>query len=160
MAYTKKKAAPANRKIYIVRLTEEERKELTKFQDSKVSKERRQRAGILLKADVGPQGEREGCTDELIAECFNCSVKTVERTRKRFVNDGLEVILAPKKHPAPTKARILDGRAEAQVIALACGPPPEGRARWTYRLLADKIMELEIVESISYNTVWETLKKK
>jgi transposase len=158
MAYTKKKAAPANHKKYIVRLAPEERQKLSELRNSKASKERRNRAEILLKADVGEQGD-EGWTDELIAECLDCSVKTAERTRQRFVTEGLEALLAPKKQSAPSRLRKLDGRAEAHVIAVSCGKPPEGRCRWTSRLLADKIVELEIVESISHKTVWETLKK-
>lgn len=158
MAYTKKKVAPAKHKKYIVRLTDEERQELTALVASKVSKLRRQRAAILLKADIG-QGEDEGWTDELIAASLDCSVRTPERIRKRFVTEGLEAALGCKKQTAPPQVRKLDGEAEARTIALACGPPPEGRARWTYRLLADKIVELEIVDSISHKTVWETLKK-
>lgn len=158
MAYTKKKVAPAKHKKYIVRLTDEERQELTELVESKALKSRRQRASILLKADVG-QAEDEGWTDELIAASLDCSVRTVERTRKRFVLEGLEATLAKQKQKAPSRARKLDGEAEARTIALACGPPPEGRARWTYRLIADQIVALEIVDSISHKTVWETLKK-
>ena len=158
MAYTKKKARPANRKKYFVRLSADEREELTQLVGSKRSQELRQRAAILLKADEGEHGSG-GWTDELIAEALGCSVKTVERTRKRFVLEGLKQTLERKKYPTPHRPRKLDGEAEAKVIALAKGPPPEGRARWTYRLLADKVVELKIVPSISHKTIWATLKK-
>lgn len=158
MAFTKTKARPANHKKYIIRLSEEERKELTELVESKASKEKRRRADILLKADVGRHGSG-GWADELIAEALGCTVKTVERTRKRCVTRGLTAALARKKQRVPSRMRKLDGAAEARVIALARSDPPEGRARWTYRLLADKIVELEIVGSISHQAVWQTLKK-
>ncbi len=158
MAYAKKRSKVANRKKYIVQLTKDEVIHLTSIVSSKVSKEKRNRADILLKADIGEDGEG-GWTDELIAESARCSTKTVENARKRFGLEGLERALERKKQRVPSRLRKLDGRAEAETIALACGKPPEGRARWTYRLLADKLVELEIVDSISYKTVWETLKK-
>ena len=158
MAYTKKKAAPANHKLYIIHLTSEECQRLTELVRSKASKQKRQRAEILLKANIGDKGD-QGWTDELIAECLACSLKTVQRIRKRCVTEGLEATLKRKPQKVPARVRKLDGRAEARVIAMACGKPPEGRARWTYRLLAEKVVELEIVDSISYKTVWATLKK-
>lgn len=158
MVFTKKQASPANHKKYFVRLTLEERKELGVLVESRASKEKRKRADILLKSDVGEHGSG-GWTDELIAETLGCSVRTVERIRCRFITEGLEAVLNRKKQRVPARLRKLDGRAEARTIALARGKPPEGRARWTYRLLADKIVELEIVDSISHKTVWETLKK-
>jgi hypothetical protein len=158
MAYTKTKVAEAHHKTYIVRLTKEEREQLAQLANSQGSKERRHRAQILLHADVGESGA-EGWTDELIAASVGCHDRTVQRIRKQFVLEGLEATVARKPQSKPSKMRKLDGRAEAQVIALACGKPPEGRVRWTYRLLADKVVELEIVPSISHKTVWETLKK-
>jgi len=158
MAYTMKKARPANRKLYIVELTLEERQMLDELTLSKASMERRKRAQILLKADVGEHSDG-GWTDDLIAEVVNCSIKTVGRARKRCVQEGVAATLAPKTQRAPSVVRKLDGRGEAQLIAIACGDPPEGRARWTCRLLADKLVELEVVEAISHKTVWVTLKK-
>ena len=158
MAYTKTKARPANHKKYIVRLDKEEVDALEALVASKASKQKRRRAQILLRSDIGEDGEG-GWTDELIAETLGCSIRTVSNTRKRFVLEGLEATLESKKQKRPSKLRKLDGKAEARVIALACSEPPEGRARWTYRLLADKIVELEIVDEISHKTVWEVLKK-
>ena len=158
MALTKKQARPANHKKYFVVLTSAERDELGALVESSASKEKRKRADILLKSDVGEHGSG-GWTDELIAETLGCSVRTIERIRCRFITEGLETVLARKKQRVPTSLRKLDGRAEARTIALARGKPPEGRARWTYRLLADKLVELEIVDTISHMAVWETLKK-
>lgn len=158
MAYTKIKTRAANHKKYIVRLEEEEIERLRVLASSKASKQKRQRAEILLKADVGKSGE-DGWTDELIAGAIGCSRKTVENIRKRFVENGLEATLERKKQVRPSRVRIIDGAAEARTIALACSDPPKGRARWTYRLLTDKIIELKIVEKVSHKTVWETLKK-
>ena len=87
------------------------------------------------------------------------SVATVERVRQRFVEQGLDAALDRKKQDPPSRERKLDGRAEARLIALACSPPPEGRAGWTMQLLADKLVELEVVDSISDETVRQALKK-
>ena len=158
MAYTKTQARAANHKKYIVRLDKGEVETLEELVASKASKQKRQRAQILLRADVGKSGD-EGWTDELIAEALGCSVKTVGNIRKRFVEEGLEATLERKRQRAPSVLRKIDGEAEARIIALACGEPPKGRARWTYRLLADKVVELGIVDEVSHKTVWETLKK-
>jgi len=91
-------------------------------------------------------------TDEQIAEALEMSTATVARERQRYCEEGLEVALLPKK-PGRPRRRILDGRAEAQLIALSCSDPPEGRERWSMRLLADRMVELGYVDSVSYETV-------
>jgi transposase len=113
-------------------------------------------ARILLKADSPP--EQSGPYDADIAAAVEVSVNTVERVRQRFVEEGLQAALVPKR---PTEARPtkLDGRGEARLIAEICSPPPDGRPRWTLQLLADRLVELQVVEAISYETVRRTLKK-
>jgi len=143
-------------KKYIVRLTADEREDLEQM----VSKGRAaaykiKHANILLLADVdGP-----GWTDERIAEAVSCCPATVANVRRRLVERGLEGALARKKQARPSRQRKLDGEGEAQLIALACSEPPEGRACWTLHLLADKLVEMEVVESISHETVRKRLKK-
>jgi transposase len=114
------------------------------------------RARILLKADVGPDGE--AWDDEDIADAFDTSLSTIHRTRQAFVEEGLEEALYRKK-PTGRQYRKLDGDQEAHLIAVACSKAPKGRARWTLRLLADKLVELQVVESISPECVRTTLKK-
>jgi len=114
------------------------------------------RARILLKADVGPQGE--AWDDEEIAAAFDTSLSTIHRVRQAFVEAGLEEALYRKK-PTGRQYRKLDGDQEARLIATACSQAPEGHARWTLRLLADKLVELQVVESISPECVRTTLKK-
>src|SRR5438093_1831482 len=114
------------------------------------------RARILLKADVGPAGE--GWDDDQIADAFETSLSTVHRVRQAFVEEGLEEALHRKK-PTGRQYRKLDGDQEAHLIAVACSAAPEGQARWTLRLLADKLVELRVVESISPECVRTTLKK-
>jgi hypothetical protein len=112
-------------------------------------------ARILLKADEdGPTS----WTDERIAEALEVSVATVARERRRYCEEGLEVALMPKK-PGKPRRRILDGRAEAHLIALSCPDPPQGRERWSMRLLADRMGELGYADALSYETVRRTLKK-
>ena len=143
-------------KKYIVRLSDAERQICESVvSELKGSSQKSRRARILLKADAGGPAWR----DEKIAEAFGCRVQTVENVRKRFVMEGFEAALEAKKRELPPKAPILDGEAEAKVIALRLGKPPAGYGRWTLRLLADQVVELEIVESISYETVRRTLKK-
>jgi transposase len=113
-------------------------------------------ARILLKADSGP--EAPAWSDEAISEALEVHATTVARVRQRFVEQGLEAALRPKPTTRQYE-RKLDGTAEARLIALACGPAPKGQARWTLRLLADRLIELEHVDSISYETVRRTLKK-
>lgn len=143
-------------KKYIVRLTDEERAQLQgvvrKF---KGSSQKVRRAQILLKADAdGP-----AWTDARIAEAFGCRTRTIEKLRERLVTVGFESTLDGKQREQPATERILNGKQEAQVIALRLGPPPPGYANWTLRLLARKVVELEIVASISHETIRTTLKK-
>lgn len=114
-------------------------------------------ARILLKADAAEGGP--AWPDHQIADALEVSVATVERVRQRFVEEGLDAALDRKRRERPAREVKLDGRAEARLIALACSAPPEGRAVWTMRLLADKLVELEVVDSISDETVRLALKK-
>jgi transposase len=143
-------------KKYVVELTDEERvilKEVVK--KLRGTSQKVQRANILLKADAnGP-----GWTDARIAEAFGCRTKTVENVRQRFVELGFEVALNGKKREVSPTAKLLDGEQEAKIIATRLGAPPKGYGKWTLRLLARKVVELEIVESVSYQTVRRTLKK-
>lgn len=143
-------------KKYVVRLTAEERQQIEKLLRRGRAHARKLLYGrILIKADAdGPYG----WTDERIAEAFEVSTATVTRERMRFVEDGLEVALMPKK-PGRPRRRVLDGRAEAHLIALACSESPAGRERWSMRLLADQMVELGYVDALSHETVRRTLKK-
>lgn len=144
------------RKKYIVRLTEQERamcREVIK--KLKGTSQKVRRAQILLKADAdGP-----AWTDRKIAEAFLCRTKTVENIRQRFVEQGFEQTLERTKSQVASAKRLLDGVQEAKIIAMRLGPPPKGYSNWTLRLLARKVVALEIVESISHETVRRTLKK-
>lgn len=145
------------RKGYVVVLSSEERERLEKLiSTGRTSSKRQIRARILLKADTSAVGP--GWSDEQISEALEVSVSTVARVRKRSVEQGLAAVLDRVVVRRPSRRR-LDGEQEARLIAVACSPPPEGRARWTLRLLADKMVTLEVVESISYETVRRTLKK-
>jgi homeodomain-containing protein len=115
------------------------------------------KARILLKADVSNAGE--GWSDSKIAAALDTSVANVERTRRQLVEDGFEAVLTRKYNPRSAPRRIFDGVAEAKLIALACGPAPAGYARWTLSLLEEKVVELNIVEKASDNTIGRTLKK-
>jgi len=144
-------------KAYRVRLTAEERAYLGNLlSKGKAAARTLTHARILLKADEGEAGPR--LSDEAIAEALEVNRSTVERVRIRCVEEGFEAALRPRPsrqvHP-----RKLDGAQEAHLIAVACSPSPNGRARWSLRLLADKLVELEIVDAISYETVRQTLKK-
>ena len=112
------------------------------------------RARILLKADLGG----DAWSDTEIADAFEVGVSTIHRLRQRLVEEGLEAALS-RRPMSSKRARKLDGAQEARLIALACGSAPEGRARWTLRLLADKLVELEVVDSIATETVRQVLKK-
>jgi Homeodomain-like domain len=149
------KEVPMNKK-YIVRLTDEERAvcEAT-VKKEKGKSEKLRRAAILLKADIdGP-----GWSDERISEAVGCRVRTVENVRREFVLEGFEAALVRKKRPMSPTPKLLDGVAEAKLIAMRLGKPPAGYGHWSLRLLADQLVELEIVESISPETVRQTLKK-
>lgn len=143
-------------KIFIVRLTEEERNTLQEVvKKLKGTSQKVQRAQILRKCDAdGP-----AWTDDRIAEAFSCRRQTVERIRQRFVEAGFSETLEGKKRTGPPTEKLLTGEQEARVIATRLGPPPKGYANWTLRLLARKVVELEIVEAISHETVRRTLKK-
>lgn len=146
-------------KKYLVELSEEERDSLRQIASTgKHAARKRQHAQILLKADQAEGGPAWG--DEQIAGAFDVSVRTVGRIRQRCVEHGLDDALTRRLNPAgPQKRRRLDGAGEAQLCKIACSAPPEGRQRWTLRLLADKLVELEVVESISLQTVSTALKK-
>ena len=145
-------------KKYVVRLSTEEREQLSELICSgKRSARLLTKARILLKADVSEAGE--GWSDGKIAEALDTSVANVERTRRQLVEEGLEAALTHKYNPRSAPRRIFDGAAEAKLIALACGPAPEGYARWTLSLLEEKVVELNIVEKASDNTIGRTLKK-
>ena len=143
-------------KKYIVRLTNEERETLRiVVKKLKGSSQKVRRAQVLLKADAdGPDW-----TDTRIAEAFDCRTKTVENIRQRLVRDGFEIALNGKKRESPPRAKALDGEQEAKVIAMRLGSPPKGFANWTLRLLAKQLVQLEIVDSSSPETVRKTLKK-
>jgi transposase len=148
----------AMKKVFIVRLTEAERAELDALvRKGKASALAIARARILLKADQGENGE--AWTDAQVAEALSVAPKTVFNVRRRWVEEGLEAALRRKKQDCPSRSRRLDGVAEAKLVATCCGPAPEGRARWTLRMLADKLVELEVVDFISPETVRGTLKK-
>ena len=145
-------------KKYRVTLTDEERQDLLALiAAGKAAAQRLAHARILLKADAADG--RPAWPDGRIAEAVEVSVATVERVRQRFVEQGLEAALVRKPQDRPSRDLKLDGRAEARLVALACSPPPEGRAIWTMQLLADKLVELEVVDSISDETVRLALKK-
>lgn len=141
---------------YIVRLTAQERQELREIiRAGKRAAHLIRHAHIILKADI----EAENWTDEQIAEAYDCSLGTVYNIRKRFVLEGLEAALERKRQKTLSRQPVFDGRAEAQLIALSLSSPPEGRSGWTLRLLANKLVELQIVETVSHETVRATLKK-
>jgi hypothetical protein len=142
-------------KKYVVRLTDEERGELLEVvKKLKGTSQKVRRAQVLLKADAdGPNW-----TDARIAEAYSCRTRTVEKLRQRLVERGFHETLHGAKPTRPAE-KLLDGEQEAKVIATRLGPPPKGYANWTLRLLARKVVELEIVDSISHETVRRTLKK-
>jgi transposase len=146
------------KKKYPVMLSETEREELKRLIAAGTAPARKlTHARILLKADQGPEGP--GWVDEKVAEAVEVSQPTVARVRKQYFEEGLEAALN-RRPPNREYRRKLDGEQEARLLALACSEPPEGQARWSLRLLADKLVELEIVEEdISYQTVRRTLKK-
>jgi len=148
----------ASVKKYIVRLTSEERDTL----EAMIGKGKHPatqilKARILLKADVSEAGE--GWSDSRIVEALDTSISTVERTRQRLVEGGVDAALTRRHSANSARKRVFDGMAEAKLIALACSEPPKGRSRWTLRLLEDKVVELGIVTRASDNTIGRTLKK-
>jgi hypothetical protein len=143
-------------KKYIVRLDKEERQVLREVvRKFKGSSTRVRRAQILLQADAdGPNW-----IDQRIADAFGCRTRTVENVRQRLVTEGFEAALERKQPESPPRAKLLDGRQEAQIIALRLGKPPKGFANWSLRLLADQVVELGIVDKVSHETLRKTLKK-
>jgi transposase len=145
------------KKKYPVILSEAQREHLKRVIAAGTAPARKlTHARILLKADQSPQGP--GWVDEKVAEAVETSQPTVARVRKQYFEEGLEAALN-RRPPNREYYRKLDGEQEAHLLALACSEPPEGQARWSLRLLADKLVELEVVEKISYQTVRRNLKK-
>lgn len=140
-------------KRYIVNLTNGERAALSQLVNrERVSGLKRLRASILLKTD-------DGLTDQEIADELEVGLRTVERVRQRCCERGLEACLDRKAQEQPSRPRKLDGASEAQRVRVACSPPPPGRARWTISLLADKLIELKIFDTVSHSTIQRGLKK-
>src|ERR1700752_2856518 len=145
-------------KKYVVRLSGEEREQLEALiRKGKSAAQRLLKARILLKADVSEAGE--GWSDNRIITALETSASMVYRVRKQLVEEGFEAVLSRKQRATPAVARIFDGEKEAKLIALACSKPPKGRARWTLRLLENKVVELGIVDRASDSTIHRTLKK-
>lgn len=143
-------------KKYIVRLTAQERQELEAVVNKgKTQAYRVKHANILLAIDAdGPNWP-----DHQAAQAYQCHQNTVRNVRQRFVEQGLETALERKRQEFPSRKRIIDGDSEARLISIACSTPPEGRGKWTMHLLADELVALNVVESVSSQTVWRTLKK-
>lgn len=142
---------------YKVTLTKEEREELMSIiNKGKHTSQKYRNSYILLNCDQGEHSEK--VTNAQISKVLILGMRTIDRVKKRFVEEGFEAVLE-RKPPDREYERKADGDLEAQLIALSCGDPPEGYARWSLRLLADKLIELKYVESISYETVRRTLKK-
>ena len=145
-------------KKYVVELSVDERKQLTDFiSRGKASAKAILKARILLKADQAEGGQ--AWTDEQICDALDSNISMVTRVRATLVNDGLGAVLVRKKRERPPVEPIFDGSKQAQLIALACTTPPPGYARWTIRLLADKVVEMNIVDHAHFNTVGRALKK-
>lgn len=145
-------------KKWVVELGRDERDELTRLiNKGKTAARKILKARILLKADAGLLGD---CwTDERIIEALDTNVNQVARVRRKFVEEGLKAVFTRKERARPPRQPIFDGESEAQLVALACSTPPDGHARWTIRLLAEKVVEMEIVETTHFNTVGRVLKK-
>ena len=145
-------------KKFVVKLSEAERNHLQGLiNKGKSPAKRLLKARILLKTDAGAHGE--GWSDGRVVEALDTNMSMVTRVRQQFVEEGLEAVLSRKERAAPAITPIFDGEKEARIVALACSTPPEGRARWTLRLLEDKVVELGIVERASDNTIGRVLKK-
>ena len=145
-------------KNYVVKLSAEEREQLEAMIGAgKHPAQSLTKARILLKADVSEAGE--SWSDSAISAALDTSINNIGRTRRRLVEEGIEAALSRKYNPNSARPRIFDGAAEAKLIALTCSPAPEGFARWSLRLLEEKVVELNIVEKASDNTIGRTLKK-
>ena len=143
-------------KKYVVRLSDQERQECMEVvKNLKGTSQKVRRAQILLKADA----EGPTWTDARIADAFHCRVQTVENLRKRLVTEGFQQALDGKKRRTPPTQPVLDGKGEAKLISMRLGKPPAGYGRWTLHLLADELVALEVVDSISHETVRQVLKK-
>lgn len=147
-----------SKKKWVVDLSAEERDELGRL----ISKGRHPatkmlKARILLKADQGYHGP--AWSDGRIVEALETNSAHIARVRRKFVEEGLAAVFARKKRETPPRRRVFDGSAEASFVALACSEPPPGHARWSIRLLAQRVVELEIVDAVHFNTVGRTLKK-
>jgi transposase len=143
-------------KKYIVRLTADERKEMKNLLKKGTTQAYRiKHANILLAIDAdGPNW-----SDRQTAKAYKCHENTVRNVRQRFVEQGLEAALERKMQEVPSRKQIIDGEKEARLISIACSQPPEGRAKWTVQMLADELVILKVVDSVSGQTVWRTLKK-
>jgi len=143
-------------KKYIVRLTGQERQELENLiKKGKTQAYRIKHAHILLAVDAdGPNWP-----DHQVAKAYKCHQNTVINVRQRFVEQGFQAALERKKQQTPSRKRIIDGEGEARLISIACSKPPEGFAKWTMQMLADELVALKVVETVSGQTVWRTLKK-
>jgi transposase len=143
-------------KKYVVRLSEKERAELTELvSKGRASAQKIKHANVLLKVDVdGPDWG-----DKQAAEAFECAPRTVFSIRQRFVEQGFEAALMRKPRERPSREPLLDGEKQARLVQIACSEPPAGRARWTLKLLSERLVELEVVETISEPTVMRALKK-
>ena len=147
----------ANKK-FVVELSADERRRLGDvISKGRASAKAILKARILLKVDQGEGGE--GWSDEETCEALDTNLSMVTRVRAKFVSEGLDAVLTRKKRETPPIQPIFDGERQAQLTALACSQPPDGHARWTLRLLAQKVVELEIVEAVHFNTVGRALKK-
>ena len=145
-------------KKYVVRLSAEERAQLDDLiHAGKRPAQLLTKVRILLKADISSTGD--GWSDSRIAEALDTSIANIERTRHQLVEEGFESVLTRKYNPNSARPRIFDGAAEAKLIALTCGPAPAGHAKWSLRLLEQKVVELNIVRCASDNTIGRTLKK-
>jgi transposase len=144
--------------IHIVKLSAVEREELEGMvRKGKAAGWKLQRAQVLLKCDQGPCGP--GWIDQRVAEAFGCTSRSIEKWRKQAVEQGPLSLLERKARATPPTPPKLDGEQQAQLVKLACSQPPQGRARWTMRLLAERLVEMEVVDEISHETVRRTLKK-
>jgi transposase len=145
-------------KKYIVNLSKEEHDTLNKLITSGRGPARMfTRVRILLKADQGKHGPSWG--DDKISDALDVTVQTIERVRKQLVEEGLDAVLSRRQYTQKVSRKKIDGNVEAHLIALSCSEPPEGYARWTLRLLANKIVELGYLENISHEAIRQTLKK-
>src|ERR1700730_6646389 len=145
-------------KKYVVRLSGEEREQLeTLIRKGKGPAQRLLKSRILLKADISEGGD--GWSDGRIIEALGTGASMLYRVRRQLVEEGLEAVLSRKQRAMPAVQKIFDGEKEAKLIALACSNPPKGRVRWTLRLLEEKVVELNIVDKASDNTIGRVLKK-